>query len=440
MTLEIDAAALRGHFEAFARIGNLGPSPEDGFTRLAFSDEESAAHAYVRRQAEAAGLTVRVDAVGNTYCRTPGDHAEVVQTGSHLDSVPQGGNYDGAAGVLCGLEAVKAVVAAGTPLARGLEVVAWRGEEHTYDAVYKGSAAAFGVSEPAILDHEEAGRALREAIEAQGLDPGPIASGTPTLSAAERDAIAAHVELHIEQAVRLEEEGKDIGVVTSINGDRRLLALVEGRFDHSGATPMGARYRRDANLAIAEAQVALDALARGHLERGVDFVQTVGVVNADPGLDRKHPRVHANSATKVSGFGYFTLDVMAPDDAFLTRYAEEARAAIRTAVEARGCAVAFEVLDVSAASGPLDARIQDRVEAACREVGCTWMRMPSGAGHDAALVAKQPRSDGGRIPVGLIFVPCRGGVSHAKEEHASPEALATGARVLAGTLAALARA
>ncbi len=430
---------IERHFRILEGIGNLGPKREDGFLRASWSDEESRAMDHIRRAAEAEGMTSFSDAVGNLYVATPGGASDIVYTGSHLDTVPMGGNYDGAAGVVCGLEAVLALKPEWPKLKKRLGLVVWRGEESAcYSAVCKGSQAAFGLSDPAILGRKFRGKTLEEAILGQGCDPGPIANRVPSLGAEGIGSIAALVELHIEQAKLLETRKKPIGVVTSIRGTVRMRVEVTGEANHSGGTPMGTEFRKDANLAIARMQVAMDERAEKAVAAGKDLVQTVGIVNADADFNKMRPELGENAITKVSPYGYFALDIRSDDEQFLFAYADEIESLIgetaaRLNVEAR-----IQRLMSLKPVERLDAEIRGIEEAVCRELGIEYLCMPSGALHDAAVVANRTRSDGKPIPVGMLFIPCREGISHNPAEFSSPEDLARGASVLAGTMKRLA--
>jgi N-carbamoyl-L-amino-acid hydrolase len=422
----------------FAKLATIGIQPDGSISRIAYSDEESAAMAYVRAQGEAIGLEGHYDPVGNLVLRTPGEADRRILVGSHLDSVPRGGNYDGAAGVIAGLEALRALFDERASLGKAVDLIVWRGEEYTYNAVYKGSAAAFGMSDPHILHNVYRDVSLRDAILAQHFDPTYIDDNRPSLEPTYIDSIDGYVELHIEQGARLELERKDIGIVTGIAGDRRFLVVVEGVFDHSGATPMGARYRRDVNLAMAYIQTRMDELAILHRSKGHEFTQTVGIVNADPEIDRKHPEVHENSVTKVSGLGYFTLDIMSADDEFMDRYSAEVHRIIwKTARDFRVKAI-IEMTDSSPGVRVLDAGIRQCLLDSIERLGYSQTSLPSGAGHDAAVVAGATRSDGMAIPVGMLFVPCRDGISHSKDEHIEMGDLAKGIEVLGDCLRVLA--
>lgn len=423
--------SLERHFAKLATIGN---GPDGSISRIAYSDEESAAMAYLRAEGEAFGLRGRYDAVGNLILSTPDDLPRRVLVGSHLDSVPAGGNYDGSAGLVAGLEALRELLTSNGARRRGVDLVAWRGEEYTFNAVYKGSSAAFGVSETHILHNRYGEQTLREAIQAQGFDPTPIDERRPTFEREQIDGIDAYLELHIEQGVRLERDGTDLGLVTSIAGDRRFLVVLEGRFDHSGATPMGLRYRNDVNLAMAHVQVALDELAQRRLSEGREFCLTVGIVNADPEIDRKYPEIHANSVTKVSGLGYFTLDLMCADDEFMDAFSAEMHRVIWSQAKRFAVQAVIEQTDSASGIASLDPGLLERMRTCAERLGHSYVRMPSGAGHDAVMVALAHRSDGSSIPTGMVFVPCRAGVSHSRDEHVNPDQVARGADLLRETL------
>lgn len=424
----------------FAKLATIGVCSDGAISRIAYTDEESRAIAYVRSEGESFGLVGTYDEIGNLYLALPGEFEKRVLVGSHLDSVPHGGNYDGAAGVLAGLEALRDLVPIADQLKVGVELVVWRGEEYTYNAVYKGSAAAFGLSETHVLHNTYQDISLRDAILSQGFDPACIDEARPALPQDVIDSILGYYELHIEQGVRLERDSIDLAVVTSIAGDRRFLVVLEGRFDHSGATPMGTSFRSDVNLAMAYIQVRLDELGARRRAEGREFVQTVGIVNADPDVDRKYPEVHGNSVTKVSGLGYFTLDIMSPDDDWMDSYAAEVLRLVWQTAKEFGVKAVIEQTDSACGLKELDQRMVGHLRAGVKKLGYSMLEMPSGAGHDAVVVAQAERSDGARIPVGMLFVPCEKGISHAKEEKADPADVAKGSDVLREAIAKIATA
>jgi len=435
----VSADWIGRQFKALERIGNLGMKRESGFLRASWSDEETRAMTAVKIAAQAAGMVAEWDAVGNLFISTPGDQRETVMTGSHLDTVPGGGNYDGAAGVVCGLAAIIALKDRWPSFARRLSLVAWRGEESaSFTAVCKGSQAAFGLCDPAILGRKFKGATLEDAIRGQGFDPSPIAERRPTLGPERVDSIAALVELHIEQAKMLEMHGRRIGLVTSIRGTIRIRVEVTGEANHSGGTPMGTGYRKDANLAMAYMQVRMDELGKAALGAGKDLVQTVGVINTSPEFNETRPLVAENSITKVSPYGYFMLDIRSDDEAFLAEHAAKVEATIaETGRELNVEVSVARLMDLKPVER-LDETVLAAEKAVCAERGVDYELMPSGAIHDAVVVANRVRGDGAPIPVGMIFIPCLAGISHNPAEFASLEDLTLGAEVLADTLALLA--
>ncbi len=422
----------------FAKLATIGIQADGSISRLAFSDAESAAMAYIRAEGESFGLEGHYDGIGNLVLSMPGGHQRRILIGSHVDSVPHGGNYDGTVGVVGALEAQRQIVDECQTLDLGIDLVVWRGEEYTFNAVYKGSSAAFGCSEPQILHNVYNDQSLRDAIRMQGFDPSYVDESRPSFEPGYIDSIEAYLEMHIEQGVFLERENKDLGIVESISGDRRFLIVLEGRFDHSGATPMGMKYRNDVNLAMAYILTRLDQLGRDRLQRGHEFTQTVGIINADPEIDKKYPTVHGNSVTKVSGTGYFTLDLMGADDVFLDTYAADMHRLIWRTAKEFGVKAFIEQTDATSAVSELDDHIKARFQKAADTRGYTTMHMPSGAGHDAVVVAQAERSSRGPIPVGMLFVPCKHGISHSKDEYVTAKAVARGVEVVRDVLVEIA--
>jgi N-carbamoyl-L-amino-acid hydrolase len=431
---------IQERFHKLEHIGNLGPRREDGFDRPAWSDAETGAMKYIQGIAEQAGMSSAWDEVGNLFLTTPGHGRELVQVGSHIDTVPSGGNYDGAAGIVCGLEAILPLKPMWERLKRRLQLIIWRGEESaSFNAVCKGSQAAFGLCGPDILKRTNHGLTLEEAIKAQGFNPAPIAEKRAAFSHSQIENIAAHLELHIEQAKRLETDGIPIGVVSSIRGTVRLRVEVTGEANHSGGTPMGIRYRKDANLAMAYMQVDMHEACMYALEKGLDLVQTVGILNDDEDFNKDHPLVGANALTKVSPYGYFALDIRSNNEAFLTGYVKDIKEIIRG--KARRFNVQVKITEILRLPPveKLDSAVQHSIEASCRDLKIPFIEMPSGAIHDAAVVASQKKKDGSPIPVGMIFIPCRDGISHNPAEYADPEDLTRGSQVLSNVLYRLAR-
>ncbi|MDD2942532.1 MAG: Zn-dependent hydrolase [bacterium] len=440
MDFKISPAEIEAHYAVLNKIGNLGSSLTDGFLRAGYSTAETAAMNYFANEAGKIGLNVRRDAVGNVFIECPGQTPEFIECGSHLDTVPLGGNFDGAAGIVAGFAAIKAMLPVAPQLQRGLRLRIWRCEESaTFGVVYCGSKAAFGGLDADNLNRSFDGQTLADAMLSQGADPGFITSRQAAISQTEIDNIAAHIELHIEQGNLLEVTGKDIGIVSSIRGSQRSRVELHGQFDHSGATPMGPAFRRDVNLGMAHILVQLDELASRYLSQGKDLVQTVGIINCDSGFSSASKQINQNAITKVSGYGYFTLDIRSRDNDFRSSYCDEVDKLILDVAARFGLEVAMKVISSSPAVGSLDNNIQQQLTSSAAELGYSTSSMPSGAGHDAVIVAQQRRTDNSTVPVGMIFIPCRDGKSHCPEEFSSYEAIARGASVLAQTIFKLAQ-
>ena len=372
-----------------------------GITREAYGPGERMAHALVQEAAGALGLETRTDPIGNLYMTLPGADraARRVVLGSHLDSVPQGGNFDGAAGVLCGLSVVAGMVQAGYTPAQDVTVMAIRAEEAGawFPTSYPGSRGALGMLKPAELEvrRMDRGRTLADHMREEGFDPGFALRGEKALEPA---GVAAFLELHIEQGPVLEAEGIPVGIVTGIPGSRRLRkGRVTGEYNHSGATPR--KYRRDAAIALAELAVALDeAWCRLEAE-GQRMVCTMCemATTDDAGF------------TKIAGEALFSLDVRsvnlhACDALFEVLHAKVAE------IEARR-GVAFDLgRETGSRPSLMDAEVQRGLVRAAEAVGVARLSMPSGAGHDAAAFAQAG------IPSGMLFVRNQNGSHNPKEE------------------------
>lgn len=403
----------------FRRITELSRLTESDrpWTRRSFSSLFLQGRAWLAREFEAAGLTVSIDPGGNLVGRRPGRNPALapIVTGSHSDTVPGGGRFDGILGVLAGIEVAQALQENGHSLAHSLEIIDFLAEEPSeYGPSCIGSRALAGELEPAMLKAAAPdGEKLEEGLMRVGGAPDQLAMvrrGT--------NGTAAFVELHIEQGPVLESRSLPIGVVTHIVGIRRVRITVDGRPDHSGTTPMD--IRRDALAGAAEIVAAANAKARAAIGGPHYVVATVGRLN-----------VHPNAANAVPGRVEMTLEVRSDAEAILHRFPEELLAASRDAMEKLGVTVALEPVSYSppTACAPF---IQETIEAASGALGLRSMRLPSGAGHDGVYVAKTG-------PIGMIFIPCRGGRSHCAEEWAEPAQVADGARVLYETILRLDR-
>ncbi|MEK6607803.1 MAG: Zn-dependent hydrolase [Myxococcota bacterium] len=403
----IDAAAIARDLAALARFGAL---PSGGVTRLALTAEDAAARRWAADRLRGIGCDVRVDAIGNLRARRPGREpsAPAIWTGSHLDTVPEGGRYDGAAGVVAAIAAIEAF---GRDATRApIEVVAFLGEEGSrFPRGTLGSAVVAGdVSiDEAMALRDPSGVTLREALAAHG-DAGSLPARVAP------GEVGAYVELHVEQGGVLEGTGAEIGVVETIAGLTQLVVTVVGEANHAGATPMDRR--RDALAAAAELVLAVE-----ELPRGVDgyAVATVGNVVASPGAFNIIPgRVEVHVDMRASR-----------PDALETLEHNVRHAATLVWSKRRTDVTVARRQHV--APGPMSPEVVAVIESACRDAGRRFLRMPSGAVHDALHMAVMAKT-------GMIFVPSIGGRSHCPAESTRVEDLAIGAEVLARTLLRLA--
>jgi N-carbamoyl-L-amino-acid hydrolase len=355
-----------------------------------------------------AGLEVRVDTAGNIIGRRPGTDASlsVIMTGSHIDSVPQGGNYDGDVGVLGAVEVAELLKAHGIATRHPLEFVVFADEE----GGVVGSQAMAGRIGAATLDVvSHSGLTIREGIRTLGGDPDRIAEAHRAPG-----EIAAFVELHIEQGAILDETGIDIGVVEGIVGIRWWDVTVEGVANHAGTTPMNRR--QDALLAASELALAVNRVAT--TMPGTQ-VATVGRIRAEPGA----PNV-------IPGRVEMSLEIRDLAAAKMQAVFDAIEAEAKRISEARGTPIRFAEVDVALAPAPTDERLRKLVETAATSLGLTHRRMPSGAGHDAQDIAHI-------APIAMIFVPSKDGISHAPQEFTSPADMANGVDVLLRTLLAI---
>jgi N-carbamoyl-L-amino-acid hydrolase len=397
----------RRHMEMAA----IGAIPGNVVNRAALSAEDIAARRLLLDWARARGFEAGVDAVGNLFVRRPGldPAAPPVMTGSHMDSQPRGGRFDGIYGVLAGLEALEAMDEAGVGTRRPVELVAWTNEEGgRFPPCTMGSAVYTGTRRlEEFLDvRDDRGVALRDALrETLAATPAarPRAFNAPA---------AAYIEAHIEQGPLLERAGKTIGVVTGIQGLRWFNVEVFGRTDHAGTTPLGVRQD-----ALRDAVAIIHALAE--LTRDVDDIVrfTVGRMLVTP-----------NSPNSVASHVLFSVDVRHPDPATIRRLGEAVEPLARRAAARCTVKVTPTLHDDPCVFDP---GVVDTIERAAGELGLPSLRLASGASHDAQYMARV-------CPTGMIFVPCENGVSHNEAENAKPEDLAAGARVLTAALLELA--
>jgi ureidoglycolate amidohydrolase len=402
-----------------ARIAELATFNDDpaagGITREIYTPTYGRALDRVIAWMREAGLETRLDAVGNLYGSWAGSDGDAprVLTGSHVDTTLNAGAYDGVLGVLGAIEAVEQLRTAGFAPTRAIEVIAWAGEEPRFGTGCVGSRCAAGELARADLDRlaDRDGVTMADALRGAGFDPDALGGAV-----VDPASVHALVELHIEQAIVLETHGEPIGIVEAIAAPHDFRLVFDGAATHAGATPMALRH--DALVGAAEAVVAVERIARASTSGTT--VGTVGVVRALPGAINVVP-------------GTVSLDVDVRDsdeparEAVVAAIAESARAI----AAARELEVSVQeiVADTPVACSPavIDASI-----AATEALGLPFRRMTSGAYHDAMIMGR-------RVPVGMIFVPSRGGVSHHPDEYTAPAELDRGVAVLAGTLERLAR-
>ena len=371
-----------------------------GVTRATFGAGEGAAHAMIRREAEAMGLETRTDAIGNLYVTLPGRDrdAPVLMTGSHLDSVPHGGNFDGAAGVLAGLVLLERLKD-GPQRPCDVTLMAIRAEEMIwFPEHYMGSRAAFGLllaDAPDRVRRADTGRTLACHMTEAGFDPDAIREQRPQLDPAR---IRAFVEVHIEQGPALVQAERPVGIVSGIRGNiRHRYGGIEGQTTHAGGVPRASR--ADAVLAGAALAARLEAFWDAAEARGDDMVMTLGEFWTDPGL---------HGITKVPGRLTFTLDMRSLDEAVLDAFEVELAAAT-TEISARRGVRIDPGPRTRAAAAPMTPWVVEGLARAADEAGVATLSLPSGGGHDTAVFA------GLGIPCGMVFIRNRNG-SHNPDE------------------------
>jgi N-carbamoyl-L-amino-acid hydrolase len=404
---KINAARLME--QLLQRMAQFGKNPEGGVSRVAYSDADRQGREYVTGLMREAQLEVTVDAAGNLMGRRAGREARLpaLAFGSHIDSVPKGGNYDGPVGSLGAIEVARTLAENRIVTRHPLLVTIFANEE---GGLFGSRAITTGLP-PKELDHpSSSGKTIREGIRFIGGDPDKLDGAR-----LEKGDVAAYVELHIEQGGNLEREKLDIGVVEGIVGIKQWEVVFEGFANHAGTTPMDRR--QDALISAAKYVQMVNRVVRAEPGRQVG---TVGRIQALPGAPNVIPgRVEA------------TLELRDLDDAKVSRLAEMVMAEARKIAEADGTKVSFRLLHENIAA-PTDPRVRAPITEAARAMGLTTKVMPSGAGHDAQAMAQI-------APVGMIFIPSIGGISHSPKEFSRPEDIANGANVLLGTILRLDR-
>jgi len=387
-------------------MGQVGALPHGGCCRTALSAEDKAGRDLFVRWCRDAGCEIAFDVVGNIFARRPGrDPARAsVATGSHLDTQPHGGKFDGIYGVLAGLEVVRALNDAGVETEAPIDVVVWTNEEGVrFGPPLAGSSAFAGVTGVELVHAAVTldGTTVRQDLETTGY----LGSERP----GDRK-FDCFVEAHIEQGPILEAEKKSIGVVTRVQGLRWLRVTVTGMDGHAGTTPMNRR--RDALLAAAEMVLAINRIAR---ETDEWARLTNGRFIVEP-----------NGGATIPGRVVFICDLRHPNTAALESLDQRMQAAMRGIAETGGVGIEIERL-MDKPPVTFDAELVDAIRRSAQQLGYSCIDMLSGAGHDAMNVARV-------APAGMIFVPCKDGLSHNEAESAEPEHLAAGAQTLLQTL------
>ena len=405
--VNIDAHRLSDDLQTLATFS--AATLDGGVTRRAWSKEYIAAQHWLVGRFQEAGLTTEVDAAGNIWGRWAVGDLPAIVVGSHIDSVPSGGSFDGCLGVLGGLEAIRSLQESGHTPGRQIWVVAWMEEEGSaFGAALFGSRAIVGALDLDAAQHLQNldGEPLRTVMEDAGCSWADLATLPRRLS-----EICAYLELHIEQGPLLEDKQIPVGVVTHIVGLECGRVQLTGQANHAGGTPMD--LRRDAAVGAARAMLAIRNLA---VTRGVRA--TTGQLELRPG-----------AINVVPGYAEFSLDARHHDPIVLEEYIADMIAELNQIAAADSITIGYSSV-YTLAPVPLDKRLQDQLRLTCAHLSIQSTDLVSGAGHDAMVIAP-------RVPTAMLFVPSHAGISHSPEEFTSPADCARGVHVLACTLASL---
>jgi ureidoglycolate amidohydrolase len=408
---ELSIDGMIAELQALSRISEADPPV---VTRVVFGEADRRARSYVKGLCTNAGLNIEEDAIGNTIARWVGSEPDMapIGTGSHIDAIPNAGLYDGCVGVLGGLEAIRVLQHLGFKPRRSIELVIFTAEEPTRFGIgCLGSRMMAGVLTPAqaLTLRDKAGRGLEELRVEAGF------TGTLESVALAAGRFHQFIELHIEQGPLLEQEGIDIGLVTHIAAPASLRITIEGEGGHAGARLMPGR--KDALVAAAEVILALEAAAKS--TGVIDTVGTVGVCEVFPGAVNSIPaRVRLET------------DIRDIDGARRDSVLDTLRAECERVGAQRGVKITTDLVNADPPA-TCDPAIVAALEESAIAAGKSYKKMVSRAYHDSLFMARI-------APVAMLFIPCRGGVSHRPDEYASPEWIGSGVHVLARTLAHLA--
>jgi len=401
--LQVNAKRL---WDTIMETANIGGTAVGGICRQALTDNDRRVRDWFVKECESIGCTVTVDEVGNIFAHRRGKNNSLppIAMGSHLDTQPSGGKFDGIVGVLSGLEVVRTLNDASYVTSAPLEVVNWTNEEGSrFAPPMLGSGVFAGVFDLdfAYSRKDRDGRKFGEELERIGYG-GKVKCGDHRLG--------AYFELHIEQGPVLEAENKMIGVVTGVQSQRWYEVTVTGRESHAGSTPM--HLRKDAMLACARMVEAINQIALSHAPLAVS---TVGLVEVNP-----------NSRNVIPGSVFFSVDLRHPNDTVLGEMDKELKAAVEKVVTAMGLKAKLDNF-WSAPSVKFDEVCIDAVRTTVEDLGYSYRYMISGAGHDAVYIARV-------APTAMIFIPCQNGISHNELENTEPEYVAAGANTLLSTI------
>lgn len=389
-------------WDTLMETARFGATEKGGVCRLTLTEADKAVRDWFRAAAEAIGCTVTVDEVGSQYALYPGKHPDrpPVAMGSHLDTQPTGGKFDGILGVLAGLEVLRTLHDTGFEPDTPLMLVNWTNEEGArFQSVMMGSAvyAGFLSTAAAYAVTDRDGTRFGEALAAIGYRGEAVAGSQP---------FSAFFELHIEQGPILEAENKTIGVVTNVQGIRWFHVLIKGLENHAGTTPM--HLRRDGLVGAAKLTLAVNELACGYGGRAVG---TVGQIRITPG-----------SPNVIPGDVFFSIDFRSPDPEITKDFDARFRARAEQVAAEHGLEIEVKAIsDIPPI--PFDTGCIEAVRSGAERLGYAYREMISGAGHDSCHVAA-------KAPTAMIFVPCKDGLSHNELEHAEKEHCAAGANVL----------
>ncbi|MBV4415833.1 M20 family metallo-hydrolase [Clostridium tyrobutyricum] len=393
------------------KLNTFNSDPENGTTRVLFTEPEVEARKYIKEEMKKNGLVVREDSIGNIFATLEGTDPDLppVWTGSHIDTVLKAGMFDGMAGVVAGIEAARLIKESKIPHKRNIEVIVYTSEEPTrFGLSCLGSRAMAGYLslEQAKRLKDKQGNSLAEVLEGLGYD----LSKFDEISFKKGEVFAA-VELHIEQGAVLESMGLPIGIVDTIFGPTKLEVSVYGKQSHAGGTPMNLRH--DAFLACSEIALKVEKLAKKSSSK--DTVATVGLVNVIP-----------NASNVISGEVHFSLDIRDSDYEVKHKLIEELKDFTKQLEKSRGVTIKIRQINDDLPTKS-DDRIIEIFENSCKEKNISYHKMVSGAFHDSMMVGKF-------APIAMIFVPSKDGISHNPAEWTDYDDIAKGTDILADGL------